>query len=196
MIRLLYLISLLFILQFTANAQIALGGYASSAVFSDDFARLNVCIEQPLNTSLTLRTGMGMTFRSIPLDIEDAEIIRVRAAYWSLPVQLKAQLGSENFQVYGLLGFEFGLGHRIYYRYIYENKAYKDVSTFPGLGLQRIDIGLQPGLGFQYTITKGKRVFVDYQFHLGLRNLYASNTDSLYNEGQGVTVGLMVPFRN
>lgn len=194
MIRLLYVLPLIVFFSIVADAQTAIGGTASSSVFSTDFARLNICLEQTLNNSLVLRISPGMTFRGAPIELEMGEVISAQAAYWSVPVQLKAQLGKENLQLYGLVGVELGIGHRIYYRYTQENKNYKATTTFSHLGLRYADIGIQPGLGFQYTISKGKRVMVDYQYYLGLRDLDPTESGTLYNEGHGVTVGLMIPL--
>ncbi|MCF0074106.1 PorT family protein [Dyadobacter sp. CY261] len=64
--------------------------------------------------------------------------------------------------------------------------------------VEKLDVGMAFGAGAAYSISKFK-VFAEARYHLGLRNITASNPDAvtkIYNRGASVVLGVTVPLLN
>jgi hypothetical protein len=178
--------------------QWAAGINAGSSILYPGFLTVNIAVEKELAPSLYLRSGAGFTLRgnrALVRKVElDADISSASSSYWSLPVQLKGQLELKKIHLYGLAGVELGVGHKVYYLYTKENSLYNGKSSFRNFGLRPFDIGVSAGFGFQHLAGKGRIVFVDYQFYLGLIDLDPSEAITIFNESQGISVGLLIPI--
>ena len=178
--------------------QWAVGFNAGSSILYPGFLKVNIAVEKQLASSLYLRSGPGFTIRSNRVLVRkvelDPDISSASSSYWSLPLQLKGQLEFKKIHLYGLAGVEFGLGHKVYYLYTKENHLFNGKSSFSNFDLRPFDVGLSAGIGFQHLAGKGRIVFIDYQFYLGLVDLDPSEAITIFNESQGVAVGLLIPI--
>jgi len=190
--------TLLLCLSFSAKAQLSVGGTAGSSILYPGFLQATFLVEKQLTPSFFLRSGAGFRLRahrSLVRKVElDPDISSASSSYWSLPVQIRGQLSFKNLQIYGIAGLEAGWGHRIYYIYIKEQSYYNGRASFQEFGLRKLDLGLSTGFGVQYTVGKGHTVFVDYQFYLGLIDLDRTDAVTIYNESQGISVGMLIPI--
>lgn len=177
--------------------QWAVGINAGSSILYPGFLKANIAVEKELSSNWYLRSGAGFTLRSNRVLVRkvelDPDISSASSSYWSLPLQFKGQLEFKKIHLYGLAGAEFGLGNKVYYLYTKENNLFNGKSSFENFGLRSYDIGLSAGLGFQHFAGKGRIVFVDYQFYLGLVDLDPSEAITIFNESQGISVGLLIP---
>ena len=178
--------------------QWAVGINAGSSILYPGFLKANVAVEKKLAPSCYLRSGAGFTIRSNRVLVRkvelDPDISSASSSYWSLPLQLKGQLEFKKIHLYGLAGVEFGVGHKVYYLYTKENRLYNGKSSFRNFDLRPFDLGLSAGFGFQHLAGKSRIVFVDYQFYLGLIDLDPSEAITIFNESQGISVGLLIPI--
>jgi hypothetical protein len=187
-----------FLLSLPLSAQLYLGGTAGSSILYPGYLRANLTLEYALSSNFSIRTGPGFTIRSnraLVRKIElDPDISSASSSYWSLPVNLKGQLGFKKFQLYGLAGLELGIGHRVYYVYIKEKNYYNGRSSFRSFGLNNFDLGVNAGFGIQRLVGKGRIIFMDYRFYLGLTDLDPADALTIYNESQGLSVGMLIPI--
>lgn len=189
---------LLLFFSASLNAQLAVGGTAGSSILYPGFLQASFLVEKQLSSSFFLRSGAGFRLRanrSLVRKVElDPDISSASSSYWSVPLLIRGQLSFQNLQIYGFAGLEAGWGHRIYYIYIKEQSYYNGRASFRDFGLRQLDIGLVTGFGIQYAIGRGHTVFVDYQFYLGLIDLDKTVPVSIYNESQGISVGMLIPI--
>jgi hypothetical protein len=199
MIRVLYFFLLFSLWTVPLEAQFAVGFHAGSSILYPGFVKAGFTTEKAIATNLYLRTGTDFTVRSNRSLVRKLEvnpdISSASSSYWTLPVQLKGQLDFNRLQLYGLLGFEAGVGHKVYYVYTKEQTIYNGRASFKEFDLQVFDFGLLTGIGLQSKVGKGRIIFIDYQFYLGLRDIDRTRESTIFNESQGIVLGLLIPIQ-
>lgn len=57
------------------------------------------------------------------------------------------------------------------------------------------DVGIHAGIGLQKVISKEKKIFVEFRYYLGLKNISQGENDSIYNEGKSFNIGFLLPLK-
>ena len=71
----------------------------------------------------------------------------------------------------------------------------KESFSFEEVGMARTDWGAALGGGVDVEIAKGRKMFIDYRYNVGLKDIALSSDIDTYNEGSSITMGIMVPLK-
>ncbi len=63
------------------------------------------------------------------------------------------------------------------------------------INVSRIDFGALIGGGLDFDIAKGRRMFIDVRFNIGLKDINTTVDGETYTENNSLTMGIMFPLK-
>ena len=58
------------------------------------------------------------------------------------------------------------------------------------------DIGMNLGIGLEKNISNDKKIFVEFRYYLGMKDLFPKGETEIYNEGKSFNLGFLIPIRH
>ena len=161
-------------------------------------------VEVPSGKMFSLRTGLvfiqrGTRFNYLgagPGRFYDTKYIM---DYLEIPLLAKATFSVQPFNFYVLGGVQPGYAVNMRVVRISTNPDIPIKEIFPvdfrEAGISRLDIGLVMGGGIQAKIARGRRIFVEMQYHFGIRDISRRPNTEVFNEGRTFSMGILVPLK-
>ncbi|MEO1625214.1 MAG: porin family protein [Bacteroidota bacterium] len=164
---------------------------------------LAIPIEWPASKMFRLQSGLTFLTRGTRIHFRDRSaeinyIDKYAIRYIQIPIVGKLNLDFNPFNLYVIGGADLGYG--IDFELI--ELAYNDQGPtswknrkldFQRAGVSRFDIGMALGGGIEASISKGRRIFVDIRYHIGLNDIDKRPNVEVYNQGRSYTIGMMLP---
>lgn len=113
---------------------------------------------------------------------------------WS--VLSKFSLSIETFHLFALIGPKAGYGLNLKANFIEDDILITRKLSFTDQGIGRFDWGINVGAGVEKKIRKGRKIFIDYRYYLGLKDLNEHSETAIFNQGAMLNLGLLIPIIN
>jgi hypothetical protein len=120
--------------------------------------------------------------------------IRPVISYMEFPVLGKWKLPFEIVDLYAVAGPKVGYGIHLSSTFEEDNILYAQRFSFTEEGVSRFDIGLSVGAGVEKVISRGRKLFVDFRYYLGLHNINSQPGEEIFNNGKAFALGFLIPF--
>jgi hypothetical protein len=114
--------------------------------------------------------------------------------YLEAPLTLMARIPFESFDFFVLAGPQFNYALRLTADYREDHIARREVFDFETLGLHRFDYGLGFGGGIEKSIERGRRIYVEFRYYLGARDLNRGGDAAIHNAGGAFGIGFFMPL--
>ena len=161
--------------------------------------RASFHFEFPLNTYLSLLPEFNFVQRRNRdllrqlLLLNDRDYRQATVNYLSIPILLKLQLSFKTLNPYAVIGPELAYGMNIQTYYVQNNRIFSEDLTFQNS--ERLDVGINMGLGLDKTLNRGHKIFLEYRFFLGLWDILSAAEQESYNEGSSLVLGFSYRLR-
>ncbi|MEM9920595.1 MAG: porin family protein [Bacteroidota bacterium] len=224
MMRVTQLFTLLLLVAFTLpslDAQVAVGFRGGAHVaynnlsfdhnYSDLALRDNITglifaipVEWPASRMFRLQTGLAFLTRGTRIYYSDPSaeldyVDKYAISYIQIPITGKLALDLNPFDLYVIGGVDLAYGVDFELLQLsYDGTGPKTLRQrkldFERAGISRLDVGLALGGGVETTISKGRRIFLDVRFHIGLNDIDARSDVEVFNQGRSYTLGMLLPI--
>ena len=187
----------------------------SNLTFQEDLSNINqrsnlvgltiaLPVEVPSGKMFSLRTGLTFIQKGTRFNYLEASPGRFYDTkyimdYLEIPLLAKATFSVQPFNFYVLGGLQPGYAVNMRVVRISTNPDIPIKETFPvdfkEAGISRMDLGLVMGGGVEAEIAKGRRIFVEMQYHFGVRDISRRTDTEVFNEGRTFNMGMLIPLR-
>jgi len=187
----------------------------SNLTFQEDLSNINhrsnlvglsiaLPIEVPSGKMFSLRTGLvfiqkGTRFNYLeagPGRFYDTKYIM---DYLEIPILAKATFSVRPFNIYVLGGGQAGYAVNMRVVRISTNPDIPIKETFPvdfkEAGISRMEPSFVMGGGVEAKIAKDRRIFVEMQYHFGIRDISQRPDTEVFNEGRTFNMGILIPLK-
>lgn len=120
--------------------------------------------------------------------------IRPIISYIEVPFLFKIKLNLQGAKLFALVGPKIGYAMAAYSTLYKENGQYdRQVIKLKDLEVVGWDIGMSLGAGLEKDISRGKKIFVEFRYYLGMKDLFPQGETEIYNEGKSFNLGFLIP---
>ncbi|MEM9819483.1 MAG: porin family protein [Bacteroidota bacterium] len=132
---------------------------------------------------------------NLPLDVvfPEEDFRNHEINYFKIPITFQLKLNIHRVSAKLMLGpyWAYGLGISA----IEKDSGERQSFDFSAISVNRMDFGAVIGGGFEILIAKGRKMFVDFRYNVGLMDIDHINSVNSYNEGSAITMGILLPLR-
>ena len=114
--------------------------------------------------------------------------------YVEISVLSKFSLSIEAFHLFALIGPKIGYGLNLKANFVEDDVLITRKLSFTDQGIARFDWGINVGAGLEKKIRKGRKIFIDYRYYLGLQDLNEYSEAAIFNQGAMLNLGLLIPI--
>lgn len=197
--RFLCLLVLCALSSYAVFAQPYVGLTGGAGLSSQIGLRVGITTEWALN-----RGNLSLQSEWVYLQRNSKELVRklpddrrywlVTIDYVSAPLLFKAKLDWEPVALYAVAGPEISYAVGVQANYDEAGGIFREKLSFDQLDLNRWDVGLCLGIGVEKIIRNRKKIFLDYRYYLGLRDLDNTSGNDIFHEGKVLTMGFVFPL--
>ena len=195
------LYTLLFLtLLSTASAQTYVGLNGGGGMPDEVLFRGALFGERSLGANIALRVEAAYVQRENPSLLTQLprrrNYIQPVINYLEVPMLFKFQLPLPIVDLYALAGPQIAYGIHLYSTYEEDNRIFTERLDFRRMGIHRLDVGCYVGAGLEKEISRGRRIFIDIRYYLGLHNINANGQEKIFNQGKSFALGFMIPVKS
>lgn len=192
---------LLFLLSLsTATGQTYVGLNGGGGIPDEVLFRGALSGEFQLGTNLALLVEAAYVQRENPSLLTQLprrrNYIQPVINYLEAPVLFKFRLPLPIVNLYALAGPQLAYGIHLYSTFEEDNRIFTERLDFRRTGIHRLDIGGYVGAGLEKEISRGRRIFIDIRYYLGLHNINAEGEEKIFNQGKSFALGFMIPVKS
>lgn len=131
----------------------------------------------------------------LPLDLvfPERDLLNQKISYFKIPLTFQLKLNIQRVSTKLMIGPYWAYGLSV--SAINADNGNRSYFNFSEIGVNRMDFGAVIGGGFEILIAKGRKMFIDYRYNLGLIDIDQVDSVSTFNEGATLTMGMLVPLR-
>ena len=179
--------------------QVRLGVMGGGSFSEDVIIRGSIPIEIEKSDYLSYQIELAFSVKGnkeiLPHMNFDSDRTGKRVSYFEVPALLKVSLPLPDIRTYLLAGVQVGYGVEVNVEYIQSEEYFSERYTFQEARLKKIDAGITIGAGIAKPISKGRQIFVDFRYYLGLVNIDQTVEREIYNEGTYLSMGFLLPIQ-
>lgn len=138
-----------------------------------------------------LQRGNKELIRKLP---GDRRYWLVTTEYMAMPMLFKARLDWQPVALYLLAGPEISYATSVQANYDEAGGIYREKLSFDQVDLRRWDMGATFGIGVEKTIRNRKKIFLDFRYYLGLKDLDTDDNSDVFHEGKVLNMGIVFPL--
>lgn len=186
-------------LPFVINGQAAYVGISGGGGLPDE-----VLIHGGVPVEIPVREHFSIQLEAVYIQRENFDLlaklpagrnyIRPVVSYLEFPLLGKWKLPFEIVDLYGIAGPKVGYGIHLGSTYEEDNILYAERLSFQREGVHRFDIGVSVGVGVEKVISRGRKLFVDFRYYLGLHNINSLPGEEVFNNGKTFALGFLIPL--
>ncbi len=198
----LFFIPFFFLLSQTnlLNAQTFIGLSAGADLYDQVDFRSAVVIEWPKNELYSWQTELIYVKREnvslLQLLPQNENHIRPVISYVEVPFLFKIKLNLQGAKLFAVVGPKIGYALAAYSTLWKENgQLVKQQIRLEDIEVAGWDIGMNLGVGLEKDISKGKKIFVEFRYYLGVKDLFPQGEAEIYNEGKSFNMGFLIPVK-
>lgn len=123
--------------------------------------------------------------------------IRPIISYVEVPFLFKIKLNLQGAKLFAIVGPKVGYALAAYSTLWKENgDLVKQQIQLEDIEVVGWDIGMNLGVGLEKNISNGKKIFMEFRYYLGMKDLFPQGETEIYNEGKSFNLGFFIPIKN
>jgi hypothetical protein len=120
--------------------------------------------------------------------------IRPVISYVEIPFLFKVKLNLPGGNLFAVVGPKVGYAVAAYSSLFKENgQLVNQLIKLADIEVLGWDIGMNLGAGLEKDISNGKKIFIEFRYYLGMKDLFPKGEAEIYNEGKSFNLGFLVP---
>jgi len=126
---------------------------------------------------------------------QNTNYIRPVISYVEIPFLIKLKLNIPGANLFALVGPKIGYALAAYSSLYKENgELINQKIVLEDLEVASWDIGMSLGAGLEKNISNDKKIFIEFRYYLGMKDLFPSGEAEIYNEGKSFNLGFLIPL--
>jgi hypothetical protein len=196
----LFVFSLFFISSSSLRGQTFIGLSAGADLYDQVDFRAAAVMEWSKNDLYSWQTELIYVKREnvslLQLLPQNSNYVRPIISYVEVPFLFKIKLNLQGARLYALLGPKIGYALAAYSTIWKENgQLLKQEIRLEDIEVAGWDIGMNLGAGLEKEISQGKKIFVEFRYYLGMKDLFPQGETEIYNEGKSFNLGFLIPIK-
>lgn len=198
----LFLLSfILFLFNSRLNAQTFLGLSAGADLYDQVDFRAAGVLEWSKNELFSWQTELIYVKREnvslLQLLPQSSNYIRPIISYIEVPFLFKIKLNLQGAKLFAIVGPKVGYALAAYSTLWKENgELVRQQIKLEDIEVVGWDIGMNLGAGLEKDISNGKKIFIEFRYYLGMKDLFPQGETEIYNEGKSFNLGFLIPIEN
>ncbi len=125
---------------------------------------------------------------------QNSNYIRPIISYIEIPFLIKLKLNIPGANLFAVVGPKIGYAMAAYSTLWKENgQLLNQKIVLEDIEVLGWDIGMNLGLGLEKDISNNKKIFVEFRYYLGMKDLFPKGEAEIYNEGKSFNLGFLIP---
>ncbi len=126
---------------------------------------------------------------------QNGNYVRPVISYIEVPFLFKMKLNIPGANLYALVGPKIGYALAAYSSLWKENnQVVQEKLVLEDLEVAGWDFGMNLGMGLEKHITNEKKIFIEFRYYLGVKDLFPGQETGVYNEGKSFNLGFLIPI--
>ncbi len=199
-LRFLFIITCIGFFSFNGKSQTYIGLSGGADLYDQVDFRAAGVIEWVKNDLYSWQTEIIYVKREnldlLQLLPQNGNYVRPVVSYVEIPFLFKIKLNIPGANLYALVGPKVGYAVAAYSSLWKENnQVVNEVLVLEDLEVAGWDFGMSLGMGLEKNITNDKKIFVEFRYYLGVKDLFPGQETGVYNEGKSFNLGFLIPIR-